>query len=185
MAGTSKYRCILILGGAGLVGTQVAHKVSRELEPEKVIIASLYQKEVSELTSELRREFRHIKFIDLWGNLFVRCDLAFLGRKQTICARESRRALYDDLFGPMADAYQSSTLVTAILEHKPDVIIDCVNTASGISYQDVYTNSVEIRNALDNVESGPGDGDSARMQSRCPSLEQSVETLMVSQAIPQ
>src|SRR5215467_15842621 len=114
-AGKSQHKVVLILGGAGLVGTQVAHKVSRELDPEKVIIASLYQKEVSELTTELRKEFRHIKFVDLWGNLFVRRDLAFLGRKQTISERESRGALYDDLFGPIADAYENSTLVTAIL----------------------------------------------------------------------
>jgi hypothetical protein len=184
-ARSSQYKVVLILGGAGLVGTQVALKVSRELGPEKVIIASLYQKEVSELTTELRKEFRHIKFVDLWGNLFVRRDLAFLGRKQTISDPESRRALYDDLFGPIADAYERSTLVTAILEHRPDVIIDCVNTASGISYQDVYTNSVEIRNALDTVESGVADGDPARVLSLCPALDQSVDTLMVSQAIPQ
>src|SRR5262249_29772437 len=185
MAGTSQYRCILILGGAGLVGTQVAHKVSRELEPEKVIIASLYEREVSELTTELRKEFRHIKFVDLWGNLFVRRDLAFQGRKQTISAPVSRRALYDDLFGPISGAYENSTLVSAILEHKPDVIIDCVNTASGISYQDVYTNSIEIRNAFDLVDSRVDAGDCAGVMSLCQGLERSVETLMVSQAIPQ
>jgi hypothetical protein len=184
MAGTSQHKVVLILGGAGLVGTQVAHKVSRELSPDTVIIASLYQKEVSDLTAELRREFRHVKFVDLWGNLFVRRELALQGRKQTISAPESRRALYDDLFGPMADAYENSTLVSAILEHRPDVIIDCVNTASGISYQDVFTNSVEIRNALDLVESRLG-GDPAAVVSLCPGIEQSIETLMVSQAIPQ
>src|SRR5262249_14308162 len=161
MPGTSQYKVILILGGAGLVGKKVAYKVSRELAPQKGIIASLYQKDVVDLTTELRREFRHIKFIDLWGNLFVRRDLAFQGRKQTISAAGSRRALYDDLFGPMADAYNNSTLVSAILEHRPGVIIDCVNTASGISYQDVYTNSVEIRNILAQVESKMDAGDQA------------------------
>ena len=37
-------------------------------------------------------------------------------------------------------------------EHGADVLIDCVNTASGISYQDVYTNSIEVRKTLDFLE---------------------------------
>jgi len=39
-------KAVLILGGAGLVGAQIAHQVARDLRPQKVIIASLYQKEV-------------------------------------------------------------------------------------------------------------------------------------------
>ncbi|HKV37772.1 MAG TPA: hypothetical protein VJX67_01060, partial [Blastocatellia bacterium] len=65
----SKFKSFMILGGAGLVGTQVSRQVSRELHPEKVVVASLYQKDVREVVRELRKEFRSIKFVELWGNL--------------------------------------------------------------------------------------------------------------------
>ncbi len=37
-------KTILLLGGAGLVGTQVARQISRDVCPEKIIVASLYQR---------------------------------------------------------------------------------------------------------------------------------------------
>ncbi|HEU4388755.1 MAG TPA: hypothetical protein VFV34_13215, partial [Blastocatellia bacterium] len=134
-------RTILILGGAGLVGTQIAHQVARELRPEKIVIASLHQKEVRDVVRDLKKEFPAVTFGELAGNLFVRSELARDDRDELIASPMRRRLLYDDLFGMMDGAYESSMLVAALREHRPDVIIDCVNTASGIGYQDVYTNS--------------------------------------------
>ena len=51
-------KSVLILGGAGLVGAQIAHQVARDLRPEKIVIASLYQKEVREVVHELKKLFR-------------------------------------------------------------------------------------------------------------------------------
>ena len=33
-------QCIMVLGGAGLVGSQVVREISRELEPERIVVAS-------------------------------------------------------------------------------------------------------------------------------------------------
>ena len=33
-------RSVLVLGGAGLVGAQVVREIARELEPERIIVAS-------------------------------------------------------------------------------------------------------------------------------------------------
>ncbi len=178
-------RTVLILGGAGLVGTQIAHQVARELRPEKIIIASLYQKEVRELAHLLRKEFPAVEFVELWGNIFVRAEFAKEDRSDLIASPTRREALYEDLFGPLDRAYEKSMIARAVREHHPDVIIDCINTASGISYQDVYTNSIEVRNSLDFIEDRITERDLKQVwESRKP-LMRTFETLLVSQSIPQ
>jgi NAD(P)-dependent dehydrogenase (short-subunit alcohol dehydrogenase family) len=178
-------KTIFILGGAGLVGTQIARQAARDLRPEKIVIASLYQKEVRELVHELRKEFPAIRFVELWGNIFVRADFARDDRAEMVISSARRRALYEDLFGPLDAAYERSMLVAAMREHKPDVLIDCVNTASGISYQDVYTNSIEVRKSLDFIDARVEERDLKQIWENRKQLERTFEMLLVSQAIPQ
>src|SRR5262245_3546078 len=134
-------KTIFILGGAGLVGTQISYQVARDLKPERIVIASLYENEVREHVQQLRKEFPGIQFVELWGNIFVRAEFARSDRGDLLTNASRRRALYEDLFGSLDGAYERSMLASAIRKHGADVLIDCVNTASGISYQDVYTNS--------------------------------------------
>jgi NAD(P)-dependent dehydrogenase (short-subunit alcohol dehydrogenase family) len=178
-------KTVLILGGAGLVGAQIAHQVARDLRPQKIVIASLYHKEVRELTHELRKEFPSLTFGELSGNLFVRTDFAREDPRELVESRSRRRALYEDLFGPLDDAYQRSTLTSALREERPDIVIDCVNTASGISYQDVYTNSIEVRGALDFIAERVADRDLKEIWENRKKLERTLETLLLSQSIPQ
>src|SRR5262249_21430110 len=176
---------VMILGGAGLVGTQVAHKVARDLAPATIVIASLFQKEVRELVHELRREFPAIRFSELVGNLFVRSEFAREDRTDIIASPARRRALYQDLFAGLEDAYEGSMLVAALREHRPEVIIDCVNTASAISYQDVYTNTIEVRNLLDFVDDRIARHRFDEIRDRRKSMERTIETLVIAQAVPQ
>lgn len=178
-------KSIFILGGAGLVGTQIAYQVARNLKPQKIVIASLFQKEVRELSRELRKEFPAIQFVELWGNIFVRSEFARADRDDLLASPARRRALYDDLFGPLGDAYERSMLAGSIREHGADVLIDCVNTASGISYQDVYTNSIEVRKALDIMEERITDRDFKQISDNRKDVERTFETLLLSQSIPQ
>jgi hypothetical protein len=64
-------------------------------------------------------------------------------------------------------------MVRLLLHERPDVIVDCVNTATGISYQDVFTTCLAVRADLDA-------GDDGRA-----SLRENAERLMVSLSIPQ
>ncbi|MEN3335266.1 MAG: hypothetical protein V7641_4631 [Blastocatellia bacterium] len=178
-------KTILILGGAGLVGTQVARQVARDLRPEKIVIASLYQKEVRDLAHELRKEFPAIQFAEVWGNMFVRAEFARQDRSDLMKSARRRRALYDDLFGSLDTVYERSMLVAVMREHQPNVLIDCVNTASGISYQDVYTNSIEVRKALDFIEERIEERDLKQIWENRKQLEHTFESLLVSQSIPQ
>src|SRR5260370_18325063 len=176
---------VMILGGAGLVGTQVAHKVARELAPGKIIIASLFHKEARELVHELRREFPGIDFAELVGNLFVRTEFGREDRADIIASQARRRALYEDLFGRLDAAYEAFMLVSALRQHRPRVIIDCVNTASAISYQDVYTNTIDLRNLLDYVDDRIARRRFDEIRDKRKSMERTIETLIISQAVPQ
>jgi hypothetical protein len=176
---------VMILGGAGLVGTQVTRKIASDLAPDKIVVASLFRKEARELIRELRREFRGIRFVELVGNLFVRTEFAREDRADIVASPDRRRALYEDLFGPLDDAYERSTLVSALREHKPGVIIDCVNTASAISYQDVYTNSIDLRNSLDDIDDQIARQRFDELREKRRSIERTIETLLISQAVPQ
>src|ERR1041384_1390900 len=181
----SRDRSIFILGGAGLVGTQISYQVARNLKPEKIVIASLFQKEVRELSRELRKEFPTTHFVELWGNIFVRSEFAQSDREELLGSPSRRRALYDDLFGALDEAYERSMLANAVREHGADVLIDCVNTASGISYQDVYTNSIEVRKSLDFIDERINDHDFKQISDNRESIERTFETLLLSQSIPQ
>jgi hypothetical protein len=178
-------KSVFILGGAGLVGTQISYQVARDLRPEKIIVASLFQKEVRDVVHDLRKEFPAITFVELWGNIFVRSEFARADRDELLASRTRRRALYDDLFGPLDDAYDRSMLAKAVREHGADVLIDCVNTASGISYQDVYTNAIEVRKSLDFISERIEDRDFKLISDNRKHVERTFETLLLSQSIPQ
>ena len=140
----SRNECFLILGGAGLVGKQIAREIAQKLSPRKIIIASLAKYEVEEALGELQPLFEgeSIEWVGVWGNMFVREEYAQESRRNLMENPANREVLYADLFGSADSAYQASLLVKVILEHRPDVIVDSINTATAISYQDSYTASV-------------------------------------------
>ena len=177
-------RSFLILGGGGMIGFQVARRICDHLDPETIVIASLFQQEVREAVSALQKEFPEVHIEGYWGDVFIREDYNDGDRQQRmrrsdLLADPARRAeLYDDLFGDDEAAYRRSQLVRLIDQYRPDVIVDAINTATAISYQDIYTASKRTWQELDAVlEAGAGaDPDD---------LTRSVETLLISQYIPQ
>ncbi|MCA1616443.1 MAG: hypothetical protein LC800_20575, partial [Acidobacteria bacterium] len=93
------------------------------------------------------------------------------------------------LFGDFDAAYARSQLVQLILEHRPDVVVDCINTATGISYQDVYTAAGAGKLRFDALKSGPaGEGGAAGADGsaeRVAEAGRAVENLLLSQSVPQ
>lgn len=173
---------VLILGGAGLVGAQVARHIARVLKPRIIVIASLYEKEVREALEEFRSEFPKVTFDGYWGDIFVRKAFSNLSRAEIIGDLEKIRAMFLDVFGDKSNAYHESKLVDLIHRHKPDIVIDAINTATAISYQDVYTSSLEIQHTLkDLYDNGTDQGDIQFSRALALKMEQ----LFVSHAIPQ
>ena len=142
-------KTILLLGGAGLVGVQVARQIAHDIQPDKIILASLYQREIREVMTPLEKEFPKLKLIGVWGDVFVRADFTDEKRATLLASPERRADLFDDLLGNLDETYARSRLVQLILEHKPDVIVDSINTATAISYQDVYSASIVAKQKLD------------------------------------
>jgi hypothetical protein len=167
------YQDYLILGGAGLVGIQVCRQIMAELRPGRIIVASLLAHEAEAACAALRDEFgRQVPLVPAHGNLFVPSDMATLGRGQILADPALRRRLLDFLYGDFEHAYQSNHLVRLIAEHRPDVIVDCVNTATGLSYQDVFSGVARLRDWLSD-DGLPADA--------VPDLE----AFLLSQSVPQ
>jgi hypothetical protein len=144
-------KTLLLLGGAGLVGLQVARESARRLHPQKIIVASLYQREVREALTPLKKEHPEVAWIGVWGDVFVRADFSHAKRGELLQSPRRRDELYDDLLGDLDGAYARSRLVKLIREHRPDVIVDSINTATAISYQDVYSATVVAKQAMGNL----------------------------------
>ncbi|MDZ7374927.1 MAG: hypothetical protein ONB23_13300 [candidate division KSB1 bacterium] len=174
---------VLILGGAGLVGAQVAREIARELKPRLIVIASLYQREVREVLRELRREFPNVTFDGCWGDVFVRKEFCEKDRSEILESLQKSRMLFQDVFGDKAEAYRHSTLVDIILRYRPAIIVDSINTATAISYQDVYTSSIEVDKILAQMALPRPESDQARALGKV-SIKK-LEHLLVSQSIPQ
>ncbi len=76
--------CFLILGGAGLVGKQIAHRIATDanLSPRKIVIASLFSQELENALSYLSKApgDRPIEWVGEHGNIFVRNEYADVNR---------------------------------------------------------------------------------------------------------
>ncbi|MCB9005534.1 MAG: hypothetical protein H6664_14260 [Ardenticatenaceae bacterium] len=177
--------CFLVLGGAGLVGSQVVREIARELEPERIVVASLFRGEVREFLHDVRREFPHIEFIGAWGDVFVRDEFSQEQRRRITQSRLRRDALYQDLFGNLDEAYGRSALAQLIEEHQPNVLVDCINTATAISYQDVHSTSMKTYDILQELGRIVDHEDIPALDKFGQDFEQNVSMLLISQAIPQ
>ena len=69
-------RCVLVLGGAGLVGRAVCRRVL-ERRPGRLVVASLTRREAEEAARELGKEAsgRPSVVEPSWGDLFVPAEL--------------------------------------------------------------------------------------------------------------
>lgn len=140
----------LILGGAGLVGTQVCREITHQLQPSTIVVASLFEHEARAACEALTEEFPDgPAWVPAWGNLFVPTSLSEKGRGEILGDAALRRHLLEVLYGDFEAAYTENHLVRMILEHRPDVVVDCVNTATGLSYQNVFDGAAKLREWLD------------------------------------
>jgi hypothetical protein len=175
----------LVLGGVGLVGSQIVREIARELEPKKMVVAGLFRGEVREFLHDIRREFPNVEFIGAWGDVFVRHDFTLERRRRLLQSRNYREMLYDDLYGNLEMAYGRSALAQLIQQHRPDVIVDSINTATAISYQDVESLSKQTHDILQALRQVVDHQDLAALDDLGKALEQNVSTLLISQSLPQ
>ena len=150
-------KTVLVLGGWGLVGSAVCRQMMPE-NPKRIIVTSLLEHEAKEAVQTLRREYPKAGkkfFIPWWGNIFVRHVLKDTPRDAILQNAQSREMLIDDLLDEMTmPVLERSSIYQLLNEYKPDIVVDCINSATGIAYQDIFHTAREVRKALKSAKSG-------------------------------
>lgn len=148
-----KNKTVLVLGAYGLVGNAVTRKITQE-NPKQVIITSLFKEEVELQKQKLLEEFPQLSedhFITWWGNIFVREEFKDEDRKELVKDPEKRKTLMRDIMEEMDDEILKSSAIYKLLErYKPDIVVDGINSATGIAYQDIYTTYQTITRKINN-----------------------------------
>jgi hypothetical protein len=134
-------KTVLVLGGWGLVGSAICRKFMEE-NPRRIVVASLRKEEALEAVESLRKEYPKVGrdfFVPWWGNIFAREALKDLSREE-ILGDEKRRAMFiadmlDELSEPLL---KRSSLYRLLQKYKPEIVVDAINSATAIAYQDLF-----------------------------------------------
>jgi hypothetical protein len=173
-----KGRTVLVLGGGGLVGSAVCRKIIEE-NPKRIIVTSLLRGEAEDAVRILRAEYPKLGakfFVPWWGNIFVRNELKDAPR-QDILANEALRAKFiDDMLAELTEpVLRRSTVFQLVDTFRPDIIIDCINSATAIAYQDIYQSARTVLGHLKKSRTEMGDG----------ALREATERLLCTLYVPQ
>ena len=135
---------VLLLGGSGLVGTAIARRLL-DFEPKRLIISGLLQDEAEAGVAELRPLAGTTVLDPAWGNIFLPEDIATAGRAQMAGDPAIRGRLVRELFGPLTpEVIEGNLLYRWLDRYRPDAVIDCVNTATALAYQDVFASATGL-----------------------------------------
>ena len=166
-------KTVLVLGGWGLVGSAICRKLMEE-NPKRIILTSLKESEAKEACATMRAEYPKAGsnfFIPWWGNVFVRNEFKDLNREEILTDPLRRSKFIDDIIEELTPAVlERSALYQLITSHRPDVVIDCINSATAIAYQDIFQSSRDVLLALKN---------------NSDTLRETVERLLATQYTPQ
>jgi hypothetical protein len=146
-------KCVLVLGGAGMVGHAICRLLLEE-QPKKIVVHSLGE-EAGAVADELRSSPAcgcKTEILSEFGDIFVREELKTLRRSELLRNADTRKMLIADTLAEFSDELaQRMTLWQIITRHKPDIVIDCINTSTAIAYQNLYE---EARQAFISLEQG-------------------------------
>lgn len=139
---------MLILGGSGLVGLAVARRLLHH-EPRAIVISALTQGEAEAAVDELRREAALPDGTELraeWGDLFLPESIKDRPLREVLADPLDRALILDDLYAqPTGDAIPRAALGALLLRHEPEIVVDCVNTATAVAYQNVFAAAAQLR----------------------------------------
>ena len=173
-------KTVLVLGGWGLVGLAVCRKIMEEA-PRRLIVTSLLREEAVDAVETLRKDFPKAGpnfFVPWWGNIFVRDQLKDMPRDRILSSSRYRAMLYEDIIDELTPALlKRSALYRLMQKYHPDIVVDCVNSATAIAYQDVFDVSRQVVGHLKSARTG-------RKRSQAAFLE-ATERLLCTLYVPQ
>ncbi|MGD2069599.1 MAG: short-chain dehydrogenase [Gemmatimonadota bacterium] len=139
-------RKVLVLGGAGLVGMAVARRILGS-GPRRLVVTSLRRAEAEDAVQELEAEgFGEATSIGAaWGDVFVPASMKDRSRDDVLSDPRSRRSFVDEVYGELTEAVlEGSALGELLLEERPDVIVDCINTAGAMAYMNAFGSAAAL-----------------------------------------
>ena len=143
----------LVLGGAGLVGQAICRELINE-GVSKLVVSSLFEEEANSFIDQLRSEFgpKCPELVSHWGNVFVRNELKDVSRVDLLNSQNTRKVLLGDLLEPLnKEILNSSGLYHVLTKHNPNIVVDAINTATAVSYQNVFGAAKESLSTIENI----------------------------------
>lgn len=157
-----KARTILVLGGGGLVGSAVCRKLVDE-KPRRIIVTSLLRSEAQEAIRILKKESPKTPgalFVPWWGNIFVRHALKDMRREEIIDNPRTRAMLIEDILDELTEEVLGRSAIFRLLDQfRPDIVIDCINSATAIAYQDIFQGARAVLQHIKRGKAGKVDAD--------------------------
>jgi hypothetical protein len=133
---------VLVLGGYGLVGTAVCRELLTR-RPREIQIHSLRLAEAERARDELAQEAGSTVLSVSEGDIFGQVE------------RGSRRDEIRAQLLPLDDAELGRyRLYQLLVESRADAVVDCINTATGIAYRDIFRSAEDLLHQLD-LPTGP------------------------------
>jgi predicted dinucleotide-binding enzyme len=177
-------RSILVLGGGGMVGTAVCRELLAR-KPARIAIAARREAKARQAVRQLSADHPELadRLIPVWGDVFLRAEWQGKtggARGEILADGEKRRRAIADTIDPLDDdILRSSLLFRMIMGLAPglegaraEIVVDCMNTATAVSYQDIYGLARRLAGL---AETNDADTDWPR----------EVETLMAALSVPQ
>ncbi len=133
---------VLVLGGWGLVGTAVCRELL-QYRPREILIHSLREEEAQVARRDLLERISSDDAIEIevsavWGDIF--------GIRGESSEREKILAHLTELGSRDLERFN---LYQLLVEQRPDIVVDCVNTATGIAYRDLFKATARVIGELD------------------------------------
>jgi NAD(P)-dependent dehydrogenase (short-subunit alcohol dehydrogenase family) len=177
-------RNILVLGGAGLVGRAVCSELL-QAGPSRLVVTARRRARAEHAVRQLRDDFPETptRLVPIWGDVFLRADWqdqAAASRAAILSDVGKRRRLIADILEPLDAEIANASLLAQIIEGKlagldnepAEMVIDCMNTATAVSYQNVYALAQDLAERSKHAVSGS-------------TLSEDVEALLASLYVPQ
>lgn len=140
-------KTVLVIGGWGLVGSAICRKFMED-SPRRMIVTSLSKEEAIEAVEQLRKEFPKASknfFVPWWGNIFVRHQFKDMSREEILRDATKRAMFIEDIVEELTPSVlKRSSLYKLMMQYKPHVVVDCVNSATAIAYQDIFQVSRDV-----------------------------------------